>query len=160
MTQSQFHIRRAVAGDAAVIAHQRAAMFRDLGRTSDDEAALIEAETRRQMSELLASGEYLAWLVEGDGRVVAGGGVMLRRLLPRPGNPQGAEEAYILNVYTESEYRRRGVARQLMAAIIAWCRERQCARVTLHPSTDGRALYESLGFTPTDEMRLRQDQKS
>ncbi|MFN7946895.1 MAG: GNAT family N-acetyltransferase [Blastocatellia bacterium] len=151
------HIRRATVADAAVIAHQRARMFYDLGRVSDQEAAAIETETRRQMNELLESEEYLAWLAECDGKIVAGGGVMMRRLLPRPGAVQGAEEAYILNVYTEPEYRRRGVARKLMETIIAWARERGCERVTLHPSEDGRALYESLGFDPTDEMRLRQD---
>lgn len=157
MTELNCHIRRATVADAAVIAHQRARMFYDLGRISEQEAAAIEAETRQQMGELLESAEYLAWLAECDGKIVAGGGVMMRGLLPRPGAVQGAEEAYILNVYTEPEYRRRGVARKLMETIIAWARERGCERVTLHPSEDGRALYESLGFDPTDEMRLRQD---
>lgn len=157
MTELNCHIRCATVADAAVIAHQRARMFYDLGRISDDAAAAIEAETQRQMGELLESGDYLAWLAECDGKIVGGGGVMMRRLLPRPGAWQGAEEAYILNVYTEPDYRRRGVARKLMETIIAWAQARGCERVTLHPSEDGRALYESLGFVPTDELRLRRD---
>jgi GNAT superfamily N-acetyltransferase len=86
--------------------------------------------------------------------VVAGGGLIVRRLLPRPGNLQGGAEGYILNVYTEPEHRRRGLARELMEVILAWCRENHIARITLHASEEGRALYEGLGFVPTDEMRL------
>jgi len=51
-----------------------------------------------------------------------------------------------------------------MAAMIAWCKGNQFASVGLHASEQGRALYEQLGFRPTDEMRLevkeRQSDKS
>jgi len=57
-------------------------------------------------------------------------------------------------MYTEPEYRRQGLARRLMEAMVAWCRAERMTSVYLHASDDGRALYESLGFTPTNEMRL------
>jgi GNAT superfamily N-acetyltransferase len=104
----------------------------------------------------LAGGEYFGWLVENAGQVVAGGGMILRRLLPRPGSLSGGEEAYILNVYTEPPHRGRGVARMVMQAMLAWCEERGVARVSLHASDAGRPLYESLNFVATNEMRLRE----
>jgi len=58
------------------------------------------------------------------------------------------------NVYTDPDYRRCGIARQLMATIITWCKQQGFARVTLHASGDGRQLYESLGFVDSNEMRL------
>jgi GNAT superfamily N-acetyltransferase len=61
----------------------------------------------------------------------------------------------ILNVYTEPEWRRQGMARKLMLAMIEWCRPQGFPYVDLHASQDGRSLYEQLGFTPTSEMRLR-----
>jgi hypothetical protein len=39
-------------------------------------------------------------------------------------------------------------------AAIESCRERGLSAVLLHASDAGRPLYESMGFTPTSEMRL------
>jgi GNAT superfamily N-acetyltransferase len=44
------------------------------------------------------------------------------------------------------------LARALMAAILEWCRAQGIAKVTLHASDEGRPLYQSLGFTATNEM--------
>jgi len=41
-----------------------------------------------------------------------------------------------------------------MEAMIAWCKKEGFARVTLHASEHGRHLYETLGFEPSNEMRL------
>jgi GNAT superfamily N-acetyltransferase len=51
--------------------------------------------------------------------------------------------------------RRRGVARQLMLTMIDWCRTQGFVQVDLHASKQGKPLYESLGFQPTTEMRLK-----
>lgn len=62
----------------------------------------------------------------------------------------------ILNVYTEPAHRRSGMARALMQVALEWCAANQVGAVILHASQDGRALYDSLGFTSTNEMRLVQ----
>jgi GNAT superfamily N-acetyltransferase len=151
------HIRRATPEDAAIIAHHRASMFREMGSINEEQAAALEASSLPILRDWLTSNNYLGWLIESEGQVIAGGGVILRPLLPRPECLHGGEEAYILNVYTEPQYRRQGAARQLLEAIIAWCRERGCARVTLHPSEEGQPLYASLGFERTKEMLLQQE---
>jgi GNAT superfamily N-acetyltransferase len=73
-----------------------------------------------------------------------------------PGGPKEfrPKRAMILNVFVDEEYRRRGIARALMEQTIAWCREDGFAFVGLHASDKGRPLYESMGFKPTNEMRL------
>jgi len=60
-------------------------------------------------------------------------------------------------VYTDPAWRRRGVARAVMEAILAWCRRRRFTRIRLHASDLGRPLYESLGFAPTRELGWRPD---
>jgi GNAT superfamily N-acetyltransferase len=127
-------------------------MFYEMKSINEIESASLISASIPQLSEMLARGDYLGWLVEQDEKVIAGGGVIMRRLLPRPGSPQGGEEAYILNVYTEPQHRRRGLARKIMETILTWCRERSVARVTLHPSDEGEPLYCSLGFERTKEM--------
>ena len=55
---------------------------------------------------------------------------------------------------TSRAERRRGVARQLMESILTWAGEVELESLVLHASADGRALYEHLGFAPTNEMRF------
>ncbi|HEY7351669.1 MAG TPA: GNAT family N-acetyltransferase [Terriglobales bacterium] len=66
---------------------------------------------------------------------------------PRRGN--------ILNVYTAPEFRRRGIARRLLDAVLDWCNVNKVDFVILHASDEGRSLYQSLGFQPGNEMRIK-----
>ena len=59
-----------------------------------------------------------------------------------------------MTVVTVPRYRRRGIARRVMQVILEWLAEQGIQRVALHTSDDGRSLYESLGFQPSNEMRL------
>ena len=146
-------LRVATAADAAVIARHRVGMFRDMRVLDEREAVALEAGSRAHLTTTLANGAYLGWLIEHEGVVVAGAGVLLRATLPRPGYPQGGEEAYLLNVYTDPAHRRRGLARRLTEHVLTWCATRGIARVSLHASDEGRPLYTTLGFVPTNEMR-------
>jgi GNAT superfamily N-acetyltransferase len=66
----------------------------------------------------------------------------------------GTKIAYVNAVYVRPEYRRRGIARQLMGLAIAWARERECSGVRLRASEEGRFLYERIGFRAGREMEL------
>ena len=80
-------------------------------------------------------------------------------LCPWPANPHDpcTQRAVILNVYTEIEFRKRGIARQIMLTILEWIKAQGLRGVNLHASADGRGLYEKLGFEATNEMRLKFD---
>jgi len=69
-------------------------------------------------------------------------------------------QAIVVNVFTDRDWRRRGVARRLMQDILAWARSIKLEGLVLHAAPDGRPLYESLGFTATNEMRYRGDLRS
>ncbi len=125
----------------------------------------FRARSAERVRPSLASGEYIGWLVPHPAKadkIIAGAGVMVRGIPPIPLPRASGEtivydrgQALIVNVFTEPEWRRRGIARRLMERIIAWCREQRIESVVLHASEDGRALYEQLGFIQTNEMRLR-----
>ncbi len=85
--------------------------------------------------------------------MVAGGGIVILHWPAHPSDPRDSK-AMILNMYTEPEFRRQGLARRLMEVMISWCREQGYRTVSLHASDYGRPLYESLGFKPTNEMRV------
>ena len=54
----------------------------------------------------------------------------------------------------EPGHRRQGLAHQLIAEILAWCRANDIPRASLHASQFGVSVYERLGFAQTNEMRV------
>jgi GNAT superfamily N-acetyltransferase len=130
-------------------------MFHDMGY--NDEVALdsMAARFRVWLLERMNAGEYHAWLVYApDGSVAAGAGLWLMDWPPHMIG-RGARRGNILNVYTGSNFRRQGLARRLMEAVLLWCRENSVDTIILHASPSGRGLYEAMGFIATNEMRLR-----
>ena len=125
----------------------------DMDYPDDETLNDMTAACRPYLMRAMADGTFRAWIASIGNRVVGGGAVVIS---PWPSHPNdlGCRRATILNVYTDREYRRQGVARKLMQTIIDWCRKEGFAFVALHASKNGRPLYEQLGFRPTDEMRL------
>jgi GNAT superfamily N-acetyltransferase len=157
-----FRVRPATVADAPLLARHRAAMFLDMDRCTSEVGEALRAAAEPMIREWVAAGTYLGFLAEPAGRpgeVAGGAGLQLRPLLPRPGDDGTAlvhgPEGYVLNVYVERAWRRRGVARLLMEHVLAETRRRGLTRVTLHSSEEGKPLYERLGFGPTNELRLR-----
>ena len=148
--------RRATPADAFLIAQQRASMFQEIDRILPAEAELLLQSSMPWMERLLAEGDYVGWFAVCQEQIAAGGGIHLRDLGPIPGCPGGGRSGHIANLYTHPAFRRRGVARRLMELILAWARAEQLNRVTLTASDQGRPLYESLGFTGTADMQLRE----
>jgi GNAT superfamily N-acetyltransferase len=153
-SSSEYRLRTATVEDAAILAYHRRAMFEAMGILPADEARPLEAATRAYLERAVAEGAYRGWVVELDGNVVASGGLHLRPLVPRPGYTRGEAEGLIVSMWTEPAHRRRGLARQVLKAILAWTAVNGVRRLTLHASDDGRPLYELFGFKRTNEMRL------
>jgi ribosomal protein S18 acetylase RimI-like enzyme len=154
MSAQEFSIRRATVEDTSITMHHRHAMFQDMGERDAAKLNAMCDAFSRWVSARLTNGEYLGWLVDNEqGTVVAGTGLWLLAWAPTPSD-QSAQRGYIFNVYTQPDYRRRGLARRLMQTIFDHCRKNKITVVALHASDHGRALYESLGFKQTNEMRL------
>jgi GNAT superfamily N-acetyltransferase len=154
MPPTAIDFRSATPDDCAVILHHRRSMFEDMQEgTAEDLDRMIEATTP-WLAQALADGSYRGWLgQDSQDRVVAGGGILISSWPAGPRDPL-TRRAIILNVYAEPEVRRQGLARSLMSLMIQWLKDQGFSSVALHASDAGRRLYETLGFQPTNEMRL------
>jgi GNAT superfamily N-acetyltransferase len=162
-----FHVRPATLADRATITRQRVALFIEMDRMSPSQGDVLTDATLTYLADAMPSGEYLGWLATpaaDPSRVVAGCGVQLRRVAPFPWRfPTGGEgiaagrQGLIVNVYTEPEFRRLGLARRLLTTAVDWARTARVDSLILHATPDGRPLYESLGFEASNEMRFRGD---
>ena len=150
----QYTIRVATTDDLDTIMHHRRSMFLAMGRKDDADLAEAMRTSRHFFAERLVSGRYRAWLVErAPGQVIGGAGIIVFDYHSSPLDPSPLRPL-IVNVFTEREYRRQGIARQLMEIMIAWCRAEGFNSILLHASDEGRPLYDTLGFKATNEMRL------
>jgi GNAT superfamily N-acetyltransferase len=150
----EFSIRPATVSDIPALIRHRRMMWWDMGRRDETALEWMDTAAREYFSKAVPDGSYRGFVaVSGSGETVGGGGIVIS---PWPGSfhQRTPRRAMILNMYVEREYRRRGIARALMEAMIAWCREHEFARVGLHASDEGRPLYEKLGFRATNEMNL------
>lgn len=152
---SDFTIRTITPDDLEMVLHHRRSMFYDMGNTDVSKLDAVIATSRPFFAERLANGRYKGWFVENaEGRVIAGGGLIINDNHASPIDPN-PRRPLVVNMYTEHEYRRRGIAKKLMEVMIEWCRAEGFGTVILHASNEGKPLYESLGFQQTNEMRLK-----
>jgi GNAT superfamily N-acetyltransferase len=145
-----YAVRRATLADTATIARHRRSMFEEIGSAQNLE--LVE----RAFAEWLPSRldqSYVHWLAEREGRPVGSAGVLLLDWPPSPRDPRGGL-GFVYNVYVEPAHRRRGLARATLLVLQQWSRQRGLGALALHASDDGQHLYETLGYLPTNEMRI------
>lgn len=74
------------------------------------------------------------------------GGVCFSEELPSPDNPSGLC-GYLMNIYVREEYRKQGVAHAIVSELIRLARDRNCDKIYLETTEEGRHVYESAGFT-------------
>ena len=150
-------IRQATLAHVEQIVTHRRRMFEDMGNKDPEALSRMVAVFRPWVIDHMQRDLYHSWLAcNAQGTVVAGSDVWL---IDWPAGQYDVSpyRGYILNVFTHPDYRRRGLARQLVQACTDWCYAHDVHILTLHASDEGRKIYESMGFTPTNEMHTWKD---
>ncbi|NLT34806.1 MAG: GNAT family N-acetyltransferase, partial [Gaiellales bacterium] len=145
------NIRRASARQAALLAHQRAAMFRDMGVTEEADAAVIQA-FEDYATAALEDGRLIGWLAMLDDTALGGLAAHLQDGPPMAGRMTG-RGARLIDMFVEPAWRRRGVARALLRHAMHDLAAMGVETVDLVASAKGRPLYVSEGFVTLVEMR-------
>ena len=74
--------------------------------------------------------------------------------MPTFHNPTG-KKAYIMNMYTKPEYRRKGIAYKTLDLLVAEAKQRGIYAISLEATDMGKPLYDKYGFVKmNDEMEL------
>lgn len=151
---AEFHVTEGTIYDLETLADHRMKMWEDIHPERMDEIRNGRKESAQWIREQMTAGRYRAIIVRDSGGKAAGsGGVWIRDEPPKPGK-KGTKLPYLISMYTEREYRRKGVASMVVEEAIRWSRENGFYRISLHSSAYGRGIYEKHGFSGTNEMRL------
>lgn len=113
-------------------------------------ASDFEGEFTRLSEEFFRSGDQTTVLAFDGERTVGCATICYITVMPTFDHPSG-KRAHIMNVYTNADYRRQGIARQMVTMLLNEARERGVGYVSLDATENGRPLYTSLGFAPNDE---------
>jgi ribosomal protein S18 acetylase RimI-like enzyme len=144
--------RAATTDDAILIAAHRRAMFADIPDSQDADLDTMTCNFEPWVARMIAADRYAGWIVSEAERPIASAGLFILDWPPHPFDPQGEQRGYVLNVYVEPQYRRRGLAHDLTEMCMAEAQRRGIRVITLHASDAGRPIYEGMGFKASKEM--------
>ena len=108
-----------------------------------DLAPALESYYRRHM----ADGTFFSWVAcSSSGRIIGTSGMSIVEKPPYFQCPSG-KIGLLSGMYTDPQYRRRGIARELLSRVIADAGSAGCGTVQITASDMGVRLYTAYGFT-------------
>jgi len=139
--------RQADLSDVQALSQMRLSMLCDEVDYSDKLKSLIRNNTAQFIENGLTDGSFVSWVaVDGDSDTIVSMGCVNFFSLPPNDWCPGGKTAYVGNMYTLPDYRRRGIATRILTHIIDEAKSRSCERILLHSTDIGRKLYEKFGF--------------
>ncbi len=151
----RFNIQYATLDDTEILVKHRLSLWCDIHPERVMSATGTEERTLEWIREKLSSDKLVGFIAKTEEGEVAGSGCIWIREQPPLPISRFLEVPYLMSLYTEKEFRRRGVARLIVETGIAWCRAHGYDRVNLDASEAGKSLYETFGFKPGHSMRLQ-----
>ena len=150
-----YKYKKATIADIDELVKTRIIVLRAANKLSNDvDMSLVEKESYEYYKSALEIGEHIAYLVYDNENFIGAGGVSFYKVMPTYHNPTG-KKAYIMNMYTASEYRRQGIAFHTLDLLVKDVRKQGVSQITLEATEMGRPLYEKYGFVKMeDEMEL------
>jgi GNAT superfamily N-acetyltransferase len=143
-------IRLATLDDADELIRLRLDFLEEVGNLKAGvDGGELGAAMREYLARKMPAGEFLAWVAESGGAIVATSGVTLFERPPNGSNLSGLE-AYLSNMYTLLAWRGRGLGTALVATAVAHLKATRVRRIWLHATDQGRPVYAKAGFVPSE----------
>lgn len=134
--------RKMEPGDTASFIALRISQLREEGAKEDlDLAPALEDYYRRHT----ADGTFVSWLALDQQRIIGTSGMSFVEKPPYFGCPTG-RIGLLSSMYTDPEYRRMGIAKELLRRVVEEARAYGCGAVQITASDMGVLLYTDFGF--------------
>lgn len=140
--------RIATKEDIEMLMSIRLEMLRKVNELSDN--YVFSDELIENSKRYFLEGKQTTSIALENDKVVACASMSYIEMMPTFSHPTG-NRAHLMNVYTNADYRRQGVARKLVQMLIDEAKEKGVTEISLDATDLGRPLYETLGFCASDE---------
>ncbi len=147
--------KKATIEDIDILTETRIEVLKAANKLSDDaDMSEVKEQSYNYYKKALRDGTHIAYLVFDKSRFAGAGGVSFFQVMPTYHNPSG-KKAYIMNMYTSPEYRRKGIAYKTLDMLVKDAKSMGITAISLEATVMGRPLYEKYGFIKmNDEMEL------
>jgi GNAT superfamily N-acetyltransferase len=115
------------------------------GAQQAEKVNVLREELEKYFSHTLPRQQYVCWLATDSGRIIGIGGMAIREQPGNFRNPSG-KSGYIMNMYTVSGFRRKGICSTLLKKLMETAKEMGIGAFELHATKDGEPVYEKNGF--------------
>ena len=134
--------KRLTENDVSTFARLRIGQLREEGATEDEDLlpALLDYYGRH-----LPDGSFVGYLAMDGERIVGTGAVSVVEKPAYFSCPTG-KIGLISSMWTDSAYRRQGIAKRILSLVVEAARERGCGTVWITASDMGVPFYGSFGF--------------
>ncbi len=134
-------IRKATIADVDVLVKFRKQQLIDEGIPPVDN---VDEKFANYFIPAINSNNLISFLAIEDGIPIATCGLCFYTL--PPSYSSSGRIAYVTNVYTVEECRRKGIASLLLKEVIEEAKSLNYKTIRLHASSDGKPLYSKFGF--------------
>lgn len=93
----------------------------------------------------MADGTFVSWIALDDNRIIATSGMSFVERPPYFSCPNG-KMGILSSMFTLSEYRRKGIAKELLVRVVNEAKEYGCGMIQITASNMGVLLYADFGF--------------
>ncbi len=140
---SEIRYIKTTKADIELLMQVRLEMLREVNNLTDEYVydETLVAESRRYFED----GNQTTVLALADDLVVGCASLSYIWIMPTFDHPTGLR-AHLMNVYTKSEYRRRGISKRMVEMLIDEAKEKGVTEISLDATEMGRPLYERLEF--------------
>ena len=122
--------------------HMRIRQLREEGAKEDiDLVPALQDYYNRHM----ADGTFVSWLAKDGDKIIGTSGMSFVEKPPYFGCPSG-KMGILSSMFTDPEYRRKGIAKELLSKVVEEARAYGCGTVQITASDMGVLLYTDFGF--------------
>jgi len=93
----------------------------------------------------MADGTFVSWIALDDDKIIGTSGMSFVEKPPYFGCPNG-KIGLLSSMYTSNEYRRQGIAKELLTRVVKEAKDYGCGAVQITASDMGVMLYTDFGF--------------
>ena len=120
----------------------RIKQLREEGATEDID---LKPALRDYYERHMADGTFVSWIALDDDKIIGTSGMSFVEKPPYFGCPNG-KIGLLSSMYTSNEYRRKGIAKELLTRVVKEAENYGCGAVQITASDMGVLLYTDFGF--------------
>ena len=153
--KQEIQYRKLTADDLDTFIQMRIRQLREEGAQEDfDLVPALKDYYERHM----ADGTFVSWLAMDGKKIIGTSGMSFVEKPPYYGCPTG-RIGLLSSMYTDPEYRRQGIAKELLTRVVEEARAYGCGTVQITASDMGVLLYTNFGFVKNDNFMQYKLQK-